>query len=120
MTPDVKTMELLPRFSTFVGTGAGTSVKTRPVDVGRYAAATFVAWRGAAIGTNPALSIQLEQSADLTIWSNLGSVLTPAANDEDTESVTLTQRWLRAKISVTGTSPAVTCWLTGDFTARAR
>jgi hypothetical protein len=113
MALEVEKVILVPRFTSFYG---ATTFLTVPVNVHDYASAGLVAWRSAGIGTSPVLSIQVQQSPDLDIWTTLATI-TPTP-DETTSSVEFTQEWLRLAVALTGVNPGFTCWVVGNFVPR--
>lgn len=106
---------VVPRFRTLAGAG---SWYTRPADVSAYSAMQVMAWRSAGCGTTPAVSIQPQVSDNLDVWVDSGSALTPAADSESTGSVDLDRKWLRFKLTVTGTNPLVSLCVDADFVPR--
>lgn len=109
-------IDLLPRYTTFVG---ATMVHTRPLDIRRFATANLVAWAGAGNGTDAVLSIQVQQSGDMMAWEDVGDAFEPDAGEvPGTRDFTLP--WLRLEVTLTGENPAFTCWMTGEFVVRGR
>jgi hypothetical protein len=97
---------LVPRFSSFAGANTFTTAALRVSD---YATANVALWRGPLkTGT---FSAQFEVSHDGQDWDPEGTAIT-TADDSTERSMTLTKRWLRLKIVLTGDA-AITCWCTG-------
>ena len=117
MLADVERIALLPRFTPLVG---AMTFNTKIYDVSKYSSAKLVAWVGAGNGTSPAVSFQVQESTDMTIWSDVDAPLEPTAGTEATATSDLTQKWMRIAVTVSGTDPAVSCWLSGEFSLRAR
>lgn len=117
LVPDVKKITLVPRVSSFVG---ARTFNTLPIPVREFSSANVTAWRGAMQGSSsPTFSVIVQQSQDLENWSNLAT-LSPGAVDQTTSAVDFTMDWLRLAITLAGTSPAVTCWVVGDFLVREK
>ena len=114
VTPEIRKIVLVPRFSSFVGARTFT---TPPLSVAGVASATIAAWRGAALGTSVTFSIVVQQSHDLQMWSDL-TTLSPSANAEATAAVSFTMSWMRLSITLGGGTPVVNCWAVGDFLPR--
>lgn len=113
---DIKKITLVPRFSSFVG---ARTFNTQPIAVREFGSANITAWRGAMQGTgSPSFAVAVEQSQDLENWTALDA-LSPSAGAETTSEVEFTMDWMRLSITVAGNSPAVSCWVVGDFVVRA-
>lgn len=108
---------VFPKYTTLVG---GNDVYSVPIDVLMYGHAELVAWQGRGFGATPALvEFTVQESPDFEHWFDIGT-LSPHTSDEDTLSATFHYQWIRVKATVTGSDPAVTCWLTGEFVTRER
>jgi hypothetical protein len=112
----VERIDLLARYTTFVG---ARTYYTKAQDIRRFASARLVAWAGAGNGTDPEISIQVQQSGDLSAWDDVGTAFEPDGDEVPGER-DFTQPWLRLKVTLSGTSPAFTCWMTGEFVVRGR
>ena len=107
---------LFPRPTAIWGTSAVSSEPFRSKD---FCQAVVVAGARTGMGATPAtVSVTLEQSADGVRWFTIGSALTPAANDEDTDAFDLDLEWMRATATVTGGSPGVTMWAVAGMVPR--
>ena len=103
---------LLPRFSSFGG--AGTFLGA-PMNVREYGRAILTCVKAGALGSTPAtLAASVQESADLEIWTDIGSALTDGVPGERAFRF----EWIRMKYVVVGTDPGVTCWCVGDFVQR--
>lgn len=116
MPHEVERLSLVSRFTTIIG---ASIVRTKPIDIQRYASANLVAWAGAANGSGTGLSVQAQESMDLNTWRDVGSALSPVAG-EATGERDFEQRWFRLELTLIGTDAAVTCWATGEFVLRGR
>lgn len=109
---------MIPRFTTYLGAG---EFATAPLDVERFAAVVLTVWRGYLLGTTPTFHLYLEAShdapADAADWVQLEDL---GLNDDQSVTVThdLTRRWLRVRVVLGGTNPAVTCWASGGLDLR--
>jgi hypothetical protein len=103
---------LLPRFSSFLGSGSYLSV---PMNVEGYAKGTMTVWRGQQPGTSsPSFNLFFEDSHDAVTWSSLnGSGTDPGASNSTIVRFDLARRWLRVRVELTGTDTGITCWAVG-------
>lgn len=110
---------LLRRFTALVGANDFT---TLPQDVAAYSTGTVRLWRGVLQGTSsPTFRVYIETSADGITWvSQYAPGYDPGANASVSITIDPAQRWLRAKVTLTGTDPAVTCWCSGMMEHRVR
>ena len=107
---------LLPRYSTYFGAGDFTTV---PLNVEAYSKGTITLWRGRLLGTTPAFKAYFEDSHDTVTWTPFN----PSGEDPGNVSsmivrFDLARRWLRVRIDLDGTQPAVTCWAVGTLELR--
>ena len=108
---------LIPRFTSYIATTTATLFYSNAIDVSDYVGGTVVAGRGPLVGTSgPGVSIGLEESADATSWHNVVAMSMGGTSDECT--FTLSRRWLRVRVAITGTNTAVTCWCAGSLERR--
>lgn len=119
MTGRIVPHVLVPQFSTFVGDDVFT---TLPFDALMYSKGNVELWRGPLKGTmSPTFTFLIETSNDKSVWvPNLVGGYDPGANASESITFDIDRRWLRAKVVVTGTDPAVTCWCVGSLTERVR
>jgi hypothetical protein len=121
MSSGVQKTVLLPRFTSLVGSNA---FHTAAMNVRQFASATISVWRGQECGSNlSAFDVRLQESADLSIWSDVGSSFSPAAHQEVSEARDLDVEWIRLVIELVpinpgGTPPAVTCWAVANLVPR--
>lgn len=104
---------MIPRFTSYVGAG---TFDTAPLDVERYARFVLRVWRGTALGTSPAVTIRFQASHDGITWFDLATV--SGFNAEGTVDEAIAWRWLRARVELTGTDPAFSCWAAGVLEER--
>lgn len=114
MSQAVRKLILLPRYTTFVG--ARTYV-TPPVHVRDFASADLIAFVGEMIGSTPGIEIQAEESPNLDHWIDNGDPYD--TEGETVGSHTFRMDWLRLRITLSGTDPAATLWMVGNFVERA-
>jgi hypothetical protein len=119
MIGEIVPLVLIPRFSSFVGANEFTS---EPYDAAEFSTGSVELWRGQLKGTSsPTFLVFIETSNDKNVWTPQNpSGDDPGANASMPISITLGRRWLRARIVLTGTNPAVTCWCAGTLTRRVR
>ena len=118
MADRVARIILLPRYTALYGT---VPFNGAPVNVRRFGSGLVTAWRSTGLGTSGAQAsvvFKLQQSTDLGIWNNVGATISPGAELEASEAVTLDLEWIRIVATVSGTKPGVTCWAIGTFVAR--
>ncbi|MGE0190458.1 MAG: hypothetical protein AB7T63_00305 [Planctomycetota bacterium] len=117
MAGELVPLVLLPRFSSYVG---DTTFTTIAMDVTDYQSAIINVWRGPMTGTTPTYDISFQESTDQDNWTTCtnGTGGDPGANTEAQYTPTLAKRWFRAKIVLTGTDPAVSCWAVGFLELR--
>lgn len=110
-------MVLLPRYTALYGTQA---LYTAPINVKGFATALVACWKSIGLGSTPAdVVFQLQQSADLGLWHDVGGTFTPASSEaEATVSRDFVFEWVRLKATVSEASPGITVWATGAFVPR--
>ncbi len=109
---------LVPRYTSYCGAGDYLSA---PVDTAGYWSASVAFWRGRLLGTSsPAVKFYAQGSTDAIEWFDLALRtppdpvwLDPGQDNAVTRGVTLQYRWLRVKVVLSGTDPAVSCWAAG-------
>ncbi len=81
-------------------------------DVSEFKTVTTEVIYGGGLGTTPAISGQLQQSDDLTVWSNVGNAMAPAsvANTPAQDSASNPGRYVRLQMTVTTGNATVTFW----------
>jgi hypothetical protein len=107
---------LVPRYTTYAG---DTSFSTVAMDVSEYSKATLSFWRS--VGANlTSVAATYEESTDQVTWTTCGGgpFNTPSANTEEQHQPTLTKRWFRIVLTLTGTDAVVTCWCIGFLEMR--
>lgn len=102
---------LLPRFSSFAGEA---TFYTAPNNVRGYGEASLVLAMVGGLGTGISFVVQVQESPDLEIWDDNG----PPLSITDPTDVTFRFEWMRLKIALSATDPAVTCWCVGNFVRR--
>jgi hypothetical protein len=121
MAGELVPLILFARYSSFVGAGDYT---TLGMDVTAYASALVNMWRRAILGTGAtSCLLTFEESTDQGSWSNCSvttgsNPVTLQAETERLSVVTLNKRWFRAKVTLNGTGPSVTCWAVGSLEQR--
>lgn len=104
---------LLRRFSTFVGAG---EYVTAAVDVRRYSQAEVWLWRGVLIGSTATVGITVEESMDGAAWaipSGGSADVDPGEDQEQLLTLSLGRSFIRARVNLQGTNPAITCYARG-------
>lgn len=119
MAGELVPLVLLPRYSTFSGATVFTTIG---IDVSDYESAIVNVWRGNFIGTGPpTFGITLEESTDRDEWAACSGATAdydPGGATEGQLTAALKRRWLRAKVTITGTDPSVSCWAVGFLELR--
>ena len=103
-------MVFFPRFTTITGSDA---LETTPIDMLGFGQAQMTFWRGEITGTATQASFQVQQSADLTIWEDLGTavvITTKGATDKG--NIGPTQRYIRCTVML-DTNSTCTIWAVG-------
>src|SRR5262249_28274827 len=92
-----------------------TSFYTAPMNVREYARAMFTYTACGGLGASgPTVVVTVQESADLEIWTDIGSdINTGSPNERDFQF-----EWIRIKLAVSGSDPCFTCWCVGDFVHR--
>lgn len=107
---------LLPRFTTLSG---ATTFSTVAMEVPDYESAVVDLWRssGANLGT---FTVTYEESTDQNTWTTCGGTPfnDPGANAQIQHKPTLSKRWFRISITLTGANAVVTCWCVGFLEMR--
>ena len=108
---------LVPRFTTYVREG---EFPTIGLDVTAFASAVVHVWRGKLIGTTPGVTVRFEESLEQDSWSTCsgGTSFAPAEETVETRTLTLSKRFLRAVVALTGTDVAVTAHVFGHLVPR--
>jgi len=108
---------MLPRYTTYTGQVEFTTIG---MDVTKYETAILSVWRGR-LGGAGTVQITCEESTDsggvAGSWSPCSGTNTqnfdPGEEAEAQVTATLTKRWFRLRVALTGTNPQVTCWAVG-------
>lgn len=121
---------LVPRYTSYMGAtsdtpGEGTTdYVSAPIEVNAYASGSITAWRGHLAGTSsPTFKLYVQASTDGVAWKDLHLTMTdPWVDPGEEQALTVTfscdQRFIRARVALGGTDPAVTCWATGFLVDR--
>jgi hypothetical protein len=112
---DVQRIVLLHRFTSFAGAATFYSA---PINVRAFAEAEITVYRSDGMGTITTYEIGVDQSPDLEYWYEDASEIAPAAGAEATAQKTFELEWIRLRIVLAGTDPAVTSWAVGNFVPR--
>lgn len=118
MAGELVPLVLLPRYTTYAGTGNFTTIG---MDVTEYDSAIINMWRGPAVGTGVTFGATFEESTDQDNWTTCGNTTAnsdPGASTEAQYKPTLTKRWFRVKVAVAGAGPVVSCWAIGHLVMR--
>lgn len=110
-------LTLIPRYTTYAG---ASTFRTLPMDVSPFESAIVNVWMGTAVGTTPLVTVVFEESTDLDGWATCagGSSFTPLANSEVQKTITLSRRYLRISVTLSGTGVAATLYALGYLVAR--
>jgi len=103
---------LIPRFSSYFG---ASDLATVPLDVSSFSKGTVTLWRGPLVDPGT-FRLHVETSHDANTWfaEPPGSTgFDPGDDDSEIVGFTCPRRWLRVRVSLTGSQPAVTCWCAG-------
>lgn len=117
MSGELVPLVLIPRYSSYTGAGTYTTIA---MDVTDYQSAIVNAWRGVLNGGG-AYTLSFEESTDQNSWATCtnGSGGDPGEDTEAQYTPTITKRWFRAKLVLTGTEPvSVTTWAVGFLELR--
>ncbi len=109
---------LLPRYSTFAGSGTFT---TLPINVTAYDSISVAAWRGK-MEPDGTFSFKIEASVDRENWVVLAGS-DPGADTELLFGANLTKPWLRGRTEVNDTGsgfPVVSAWAVGELYRRRK
>lgn len=107
---------LVPRFSSYMGAADYVS---SPIDVTAYVDAYVTVWRGRLLGTSPAFKFYVQTSTDAITWADIdldpgvAHWIDPGFDTPRAIAFVCLYRFIRAKVTLEGTSPAVTCWASG-------
>lgn len=112
MESNVDHVLLLPRYTSFAG---ATTFLTPPMNVRAYDGGYFLFTQVAALGSTPAsLTVKVQQSPDLEIWTDVLNALTSGTPGERLFQF----EWIRLQIALAGSDPAAACWCVADLTRR--
>jgi len=117
MSGELVPLVLIPRYSSLTGAGTYTTIA---MDVTDYQSAILNVWRGVLNGSGT-YAISFEESTDQNSWTDCtgGTAADPGQDIEDQYTPTLTKRWFRAKVVLTGSEPvSVTHWAVGFLELR--
>lgn len=112
-----------PRFTTLAGAaGGGQDFTTAGTDVSAYSTAVVTVWRGAIVGSiTPAFRIWFQDSTDQQVWSLCSgspSPGDPGENQRIVYTLSLSRRWLRARVEAGGADNVLTLWAMGSLEER--
>ena len=115
MAGEAVPLVLIPRFTSYVGNNAFTTV---PLRVSDYSKAHITFWRGRLLVET--FSAEFQVSHDAYTWQNALSPPTVITSVDacDSYSMDLNHRWFRIKIVLSGS--AITCWATGLLVKRVK
>ena len=115
MAGELVPLVLIPRYTTLAGDSTFTTVA---IDVTAFEKAIANTWRGKASAAG--FSIKFEESTDQESWTTCtnGTGGDPGSETEAQYTPTLTKRWFRASVTLTGTDPVITCWCLGFLELR--
>lgn len=117
MAGELVPLVMLPRYTTFAG---ATTFLTIAMDVTEYSKAILNAWRGPLSGGG-LFKLTCQESTDGLNWADCAGESWPVDPTQDTEDqydATISRRWFRVKLELTGSTPAVTCWVVGFLERR--
>lgn len=119
MAGDRVPIVLIPRFTTYAGASTFFSYA---LEVGAYSELTLTAWRAPLVGSGAVFQLSVEESLDRTEWQDCAGSqdVDPGTNVEAPYAWPLTQRWMRTRLVLAGSSPVVTCWAQGFLIRRER
>ncbi len=120
MEGELVPLVLIPRFTSYL-CGTAREFVSVQLDVAEFQNALVSLWRGPLLGSGepgePTFTAYMETSQDGTVWTvtpPLSSGHDPGANGTLALNVGFPHlKFLRIRIKLTGTGPAVTCWCTG-------
>ena len=116
---------MLPRYTTLSGASTFTTIA---MDVTRYQSANLSAWRGR-LFSSPGYAFKLtcQESTDPGVeasWTTCTGTnafeFDPGEESEGQIVATLTKRWFRVKVELTGSTPQATCWAVGFLEDREK
>lgn len=114
MKGELEPVVLVPRYTSYIGSGSYT---TAPLNLEPYSRVKITVWRGYMPGTgSPTFKMYFEDSHDAETWTAFNpSGEDPGANPSTPGIVScdLIRRWFRVRVELTGTSTGATCWAVG-------
>jgi hypothetical protein len=119
MAGELVPLVMAPRFSTY-SSSAGDAFTTIAMDVTEYEKAIVNFWMNLNMGTSPVVTVTFQESTDQVNWTTCGGSAsgTPAGGVETQYIPTISKRWFRLHLSVTGTNVVFTCWAVGFLEER--
>ncbi len=117
MAGELVPLVLIPRYTTYSGAHTFTTIA---MDVTDYQSAIVNVWRGTLTGAGT-FGISFQESTDQVNWTDCtgGTSADPGADSEAQYTATITKRWFRALVVLTGTDPVVvTVWAVGFLELR--
>ena len=117
MSGELVPLVQIPRYTTYCGALTFTTIA---MDVTDYQSAILNVWRGVLNGGG-AVAISFEESTDQNSWTDCtgGTAADPGEDTEFQYTPTITKRWFRAKVVLTGAEPVVvTVWAVGFLELR--
>lgn len=109
---------LIPRYTTY---GGATTFTTIAMDVMEYDTAIVNLWRAPLGGTGPTFGVTFQESMDQNTWTTCGGTTAnsdPGSTTETQYNATLTKRWFRIQVTLTGSNPFATCYGIGFLQER--
>lgn len=109
---------LAPRYSALAG---ASDYRYLPLDISSFAEGRVTLWRGTLSGTSPTFAMFVEYSTDRVVWvSQNGPGYDSGANTALDVELDLSRKWMRVRVVLGGTDPAVTWWCSGSLVRRER
>jgi hypothetical protein len=107
---------LLPRYTTLSG---ATTFTTIGMDASEYEKAILSFWRSSGANLS-SITINYEESIDQSNWTTCsgGAFADPGANTEGQHQPTITKRWFRISVTLTGAGATTSVWCIGFLQMR--
>lgn len=123
MAGELVPLVMIPRYTTYAGNIADFT--TVGMDVTEYDSGIINFWRGQIVADSGTLTFKVncEESTDQNVWTVCGGTSADTAVLENVEKQfvpTLSKRWFRVRVTVTGTNPVVSSWAVGYLVQRLR
>jgi len=115
MKATVQKQIIVPRFTSFAGAG---TFATAPLNVRAFSEAYFM-FLHVGVLTGTADDVYVQESHDLETWTDIGAALPSFSyTNDEAELRSLRLEWMRLRIVLSGTDPAMTCWCVADLIRR--